>query len=90
MIKSAHDITIEAILSFFDFTTSEPISYAARIVIETWKIENEEKIKILYQGNVISINGKELNSRQEINDFIQNKFQKLFKNENISNICQMR
>jgi len=50
LIKSAHDITIEAILSFFDFTTSEPISYAARIVIETWKIENEEKIKILYQG----------------------------------------
>ena len=42
MIKSAHDITLEAILSFFDFITSEPISYAARIVFETWKIENED------------------------------------------------
>jgi len=73
-IYSGHDLTIGAILSYFDFFPSFRIPFASRVVFEFFE---GDSFRVLFNG--VQIFPKVLNQAIQISDFSdEEKFKKLF------------
>ena len=73
-LYSGHDLTIGAILSYFDFFPSFRIPFASRVVFEFFQ---GDRFRVLFNG--VQIFPKLLNKTVQISDFSdEEKFKKLF------------
>jgi len=89
---AGHDISIEAILLTLDQPLDHHVPFAARLVFEEWvESEGQKLISIYANGEPILINQRQFVPIEELDAFIDKKFEHLFKVpftwENYETVC---